>query len=70
MTKSELRKKYQSLRNQLSQEQIEEFSLAIANQSLKLPIWNKTYYHLFLPIADKNEVNTEYILHLLSVKDK
>ena len=70
MTKAALRKKYQSLRNDLNPEQIEELSLAIANQSLKLPIWNQTYYHLYLPILHKKEVNTEYILQILQGKDK
>lgn len=70
MTKAALRKKYQSLRNDLNPEQIEELSLAIANQSLKLPIWNQTYYHLYLPIIHKKEVNTEYILQILQGKEK
>jgi 5-formyltetrahydrofolate cyclo-ligase len=37
---------------------------------LTLPIWEKTYFHIFLPITEHKEVNTEYILHLLSGKDK
>ena len=45
-------------------------SLAIANKVLTLPIWKKTYFHIFLPISEQKEVNTEYILHLLSGKDK
>ncbi|HLF50780.1 MAG TPA: 5-formyltetrahydrofolate cyclo-ligase [Flavobacterium sp.] len=59
-----------TLRNQLSEEEIEVKSLAIANELLKLPIWDKTYFHIFLPITEKKEVNTEFILHLLSGKDK
>ena len=42
----------------------------IANEILKLPIWDKTYFHVFLPIEEQKEVNTEFILHLLSGKDK
>jgi 5-formyltetrahydrofolate cyclo-ligase len=45
-------------------------SLAIANKVLTLPIWEKTYFHIFLPITEHKEVNTEFILHLLSGKDK
>ena len=45
-------------------------SLAVANNALTLPIWEKTYFHIFLPIEAHNEVNTEFILHLLSGKDK
>ncbi len=65
-----LRKKYQEQRNQLSNKQVEEQSMAIANQLLQLDIWDKTYYHLFLPIEKKKEINTEYILQILHGKDK
>ncbi|ULC59924.1 5-formyltetrahydrofolate cyclo-ligase [Flaviramulus sp. BrNp1-15] len=70
MTKSELRKKYKVLRNDLSENQIDELSLAIANQLLKLSIWEYSFYHLFLSIEEKKEVNTDYILNILSGKDK
>lgn len=70
MNKKELRIKYKALRNQLSEDDLEEMSLAMANKVLTLPIWEKTYFHIFLPITEHNEVNTEYILHLLSGKDK
>lgn len=68
--KTALRQKYKAARNQFSEEQLEEMSLAIANKILKLPIWNKNYFHIFLPISEQKEINTEYILHLLSGKDK
>ena len=70
MTKSELRKKYKSLRQELSQTQIENYSLDIANQLLKLDIWNKSLYHIFLTIEEQKEINTDYILNILSGKDK
>ncbi|MBC7846868.1 MAG: 5-formyltetrahydrofolate cyclo-ligase [Flavobacterium sp.] len=70
MLKKELRAKYKALRNQLSDEDLEEMSLAIANKVLTLPIWEKTYFHIFLPITEHKEVNTEFVLHLLSGKDK
>ena len=44
--------------------------MAIANQALKLPIWEQSYYHIFLPIEKFAEVNTEYLLHILNGKDK
>ena len=69
-SKKELRLHYKNLRKELSPDLIEEKSLAIANNLLKLSIWNKTYYHVFLPIEEQKEVNTEFILHLLSGKDK
>lgn len=70
MFKHEIRLKYKELRRSLSENQIEELSLAIANEVLLLPIWEKTYFHIYLPIEEQKEVNTEYILHLLSGKDK
>jgi 5-formyltetrahydrofolate cyclo-ligase len=70
MLKKALRTKYKALRNELTEIEIEEKSLAIANEILKLPIWEKTYFHLFLSITEHKEVNTEFILHLLAGKDK
>ena len=70
MLKKEIRSKYRTLRKALSENEIDEMSLAIANIILKIPIWDKTYFHLFLPITELHEVNTEFILHLLSGKDK
>jgi len=70
MTKKELRQKYNTLRNELSVEDLENLSLQLANQSLKAPIWNFTNYHLFLSIAEKKEVNTDFLLQILAGKDK
>lgn len=70
MTKAELRKTYNSLRKALSEAQIEDMSLTIANQLLTLPIWEFEFYHLFLSIVERKEVNTDYILNILSGKDK
>ena len=68
--KTELRQEYKRLRHLLSDTDIEEKSLAVANKILTLPIWENTYFHIFLPITEQKEVNTEFILHLLSGKDK
>lgn len=68
--KTELRLEYKGLRQLLSDNEFEEKSLAIANKILTLPIWENTYFHIFLPITEQKEVNTEFILHLLSGKDK
>ncbi len=70
MTKSELRKKYKILREGLSTNQMEDLSLSIANQLLKLDIWHFTFFHIFLAIEEKKEINTDYILNILSGKDK
>lgn len=70
MTKKELRKKYKNLRAALSFDEVEELSLQIANQSLKLPIWNYENYHMFLSIQEHKEVQTDYLMHVLNGKDK
>jgi 5-formyltetrahydrofolate cyclo-ligase len=70
MHKKELRLRYKTLRTQLSESDLEERNLAIANKVLTLPIWEKNYFHIFLPITEQKEVNTEFVLHLLSGKDK
>lgn len=70
MNKKELRHKYKELRKQLSENEIEELSLQIANQLIRLDIWEYNFYHLFLPIEIQKEVNTEFILQVLAGKDK
>jgi 5-formyltetrahydrofolate cyclo-ligase len=70
MNKKEARKKSKEERQKLSFEQVDEKSLAIANQLVQMDIWNKNYYHLFLPIEEQKEVNSEYILNILQAKDK
>jgi len=70
MEKTEVRKKYLKLRQSLTETTVDDLSLAIANQVLQLPIWNETYYHIFLSISEKKEVNTEFLLHILQGKDK
>ena len=70
VTKSELRKKYKILRDDLSTHQVDNLSLSIANQLLKLDIWHFTFFHIFLSIEEKKEINTDYILNILSGKDK
>lgn len=69
-SKNELRKKYKALRKPLTPSEVEEKSMAIANQVLKLPIWQQTYFHVFLPIEEQKEVDTQYLLHIFSGKDK
>lgn len=70
MTKKEARIKYKKLRQELTIEERDEKSCAIANELLKLPIWDKQYFHVFLSIQEHFEVDTEYILHILAGKDK
>lgn len=70
MEKTELRKIYKEKRAALSPKDKEEMSLAIANQLIQMPIWDLTYYHLFLTIEHHHEIDTEFILHLLAGRDK
>ncbi len=70
MTKKEARIKYKNLRLNLSAEERDEKSIAIANKLLQLSIWDKQYFHVFLSIEEHFEMDTEYILHILAGKDK
>lgn len=70
MTKTELRTHYKALRKKYSQAEREQLSLEISNQLLQMPIWDLSFYHLFLSISSFREINTEYILNILAGKDK
>ena len=70
MNKKELREKYKGLRQGLAVQEIEEKSLSIANMLLQLDIWENSYFHLFLTITEKQEIDTEFILQILHGKDK
>lgn len=70
MNKKELRIKYKSLREKLEKNDVEDKSIKIANQLLKLPVWDLTYYHLFLSIRNQKEIDTEQILHILFARSK
>ena len=70
VTKDELRKKYRNLRKELTEDVINNLSLDIANKLLSLEIWNYEFYHVFLSIANLKEINTDFILSILSGKDK
>ena len=70
MTKKELRIKYKNLRDQIDIDSIHDISILIANNTLKLPIWDKEFYHVFLSIKEKKEVDTQPLLTILSGRDK
>ncbi len=70
MKKEALRQYYKMLRGSLSEENIDIQSLEIANQLLKLSIWEFSFYHLFLSIETQKEINTDFVLNILSGKDK
>jgi len=70
MLKKDLRYKYSTARTLISAQELLHYSLSISNRLLQLPIWDNSYYHLFLPISEKNEVDTSFILSILHGKDK
>ena len=70
MNKLYYRKYFQELRSQKSLNEIESDSITIANNLLSLPIWQATYYHLFLTIAERKEIDTSFLLSILQGKDK
>ncbi|MDO6854458.1 5-formyltetrahydrofolate cyclo-ligase [Cellulophaga lytica] len=70
MVKKELRAKYVLLREKMSADAADNYSVEIANQLLKMPIWDFNYYHIFLSIEEKKEIDTSTILTILQGKDK
>ena len=70
LTKLALRRSFLKKRHALSDQDHEDMSFAIANNCLKLPIWHLDYYHIYLPIKAKAEIDTTLILTLLQGKDK
>ena len=70
VSKTALRTLFLKKRRALSDKDHEEQSFAIANQCLQLPIWELEYFHLFLPIQSKAEIDTTLILTLLQGRDK
>lgn len=70
MLKHEIRDLFRTNRNLLSTETLELKSIEISNRLLEAPIWEFSFFHLFLPIANKKEIDTQSILTLLQGKDK
>ncbi len=70
MNKSQIRSRYKALRETLSDDFIKDKSLLLANQLLKIPIWDKNTFHVFLPIEKQKEIDTTFLLPLLQGKDK
>ena len=70
MNKIEARKKYLDLRKKLDNFQIISKSISISNNLQDLPIWEHNFYHIYLPIKEKNEVDTMPIINILNNKKK
>lgn len=70
MNKKDLRTTYKQNRKMLSVEAISKASLQIANQALNLPIWEASYFHIFLTIEHLREVETQPLISIIFGKDK
>ena len=70
MLKKNLRLKFSSKRDSLSSSDISDLSISIANKLLEMPIWDFKYYHIFLSIEEKKEIDTSFLLSILQGKDK
>lgn len=70
MNKEVLRTTYKAMRSALSPEERQRLSMAIANQILRLPIWEGKNYHLFLTSEKLEEVDTHPLWTVLEAKDK
>lgn len=70
MLKKELRLNFTNLRNRLSAEEIFSSSSSILKLLENVPIWDHNYYHVFLPIKEKKEIDTYPLIELLQEKNK
>lgn len=70
MLKQEIRLNFTALRSNLSTEEIRDISRSISELSRSIPIWKFHCYHIFLPIDNKNEINTQSIIDYLWSTDK
>lgn len=69
-TKPALRDLYLKKRMALSMDEHQDLSFSVANECLKLPIWDYQYFHLFLPMTSKAEIDSSLVLTLLQGRDK
>lgn len=65
MKKTELRTLYKHKRNQFSLFEIQENSMKILENLKKMPIWEKSSYHIYIPIEKQKEINTYLIINYL-----
>ncbi len=70
MLKREIRARYPRLRADIPPDIRLKKSLSISNQLLHLPVWDKSFFHIFLTIPEKKEVDTSYIIPVLQGRDK
>ena len=70
LSKIEAREKYKNLRKHITESEILDMSVDIANNLLKFNIWELKTFHLFMTIVENKEVDTKPIFDLLIGKEK
>lgn len=70
MNKAELRKIYLQKRINLRQEEVRISSLNLLSQMKETTIFQKKIFHIFLPIKQKKEIFTWFIINFLWLKGK
>ena len=70
LSKIEAREKYKNLRKHLTESEILDMSVDIANNLLKLNIWELKTFHLFMSKDENKEVDTKPFFDILIGKEK
>ena len=70
MKKKFLRKIYKDKRSNIGLTEFQELCRGIFDNLVKLCIWNKDIYHIYLSIDSKNEVNTNDIISFILNRNK
>jgi len=70
LSKIEAREKYKNLRKHLTESEILDMSVDIANNLLKFNIWELKTFHLFMTKDENKEVDTKPIFDILIGKGK
>lgn len=70
MLKKDLRNLFLEKRKNASRATLADASILLANKALTLPVWDHSYYHIFLHSPEKNELDTQPLISLLQGRDK
>ena len=68
--KSDLRSYYIKKRGRFSAQKINDLSISVVNNCLKLDLWDKSIFHLFMSSDLNNEIDTSFLLSVIQGKDK
>ena len=70
MRKKVLRAAVKNQRKAVSEKQLKAASKAISDRLLDLPIWQLSYFHIFMSISNQKEIDTSSIISLLQNRQK